>query len=348
MEHYDIDISFYPNMQHDDIKYKLWIWEKGIFSIMSILKQMIPFFIILGISSLLFGFFMAFIYTVCFLIMPMVVHAVVTDLFIRLFLSQHVNLNYFSPQIILELLLMDAHDIRHIIMKSNTTIIYAPTEEENNIYFQSVSIMSNILSTGNFGTVTTALRSSPTTVLDSVLRLVFLKSLQNQSNVPPVSGATKEGSIELVYILRYLCIYLGSLGTALHQLHKEKPLPPGENITSKTYSQVLNIPCLSTCILAYINYSITILHTVLRAEPRHTRMSILVPIFFKALFDLHKGLLEHARHVDERKNIVTLNTIEDVVMDFINEVHNHDTLKMQPEVKLWVADIRIRYEKKNI
>ena len=99
MEQYDIDISFYPNMQHDDIKYKLWIWEKGLFGIMSILKQMIPFFIILGISSLLFGFFMAFMYTVCFLIMPMVVHAVVTDLFIRLFLSQHVNLNYFSPQV---------------------------------------------------------------------------------------------------------------------------------------------------------------------------------------------------------------------------------------------------------
>merc|ERR1712194_408378 len=156
-----------------------------------------------------------------------------------------------------------------------------------------------------------SLRSSPTTVLDSVLRLVFLKSLQNQSNVPPVSGATKEGSIELVYILRYLCIYLGSLGTALHQLHEEKPLSPGENITSKTYSHALNIPCLSTCTLAYINYSITILHTVLRAEPRHTRMSIVVPIFFKSLFDLHKGLLEHARHVDERKNIVTLNTIED-------------------------------------
>lgn len=239
-------------------------------------------------------------------------------------------------------------------MKNNDAnlVIYPPMEEENNIYFQSVSILSNIFSTGtNSTSLTTVSRSSPS-VLDNVLRLVFLKSLQNQSNVQPISGASREGSIELVYILRYLCIYLGSLGTALHQLHKDKPLSPTDNHnTAKKYSQVLNTPCLSTCTLAYINYSITILHSVLRTEPKHTRMSILVPIFFKSLYDLHKGLLEHTQHVNERRNIVTLNTIEDVVMNFINEVHNnHDStlLKMQPEVKIWVDEIRIRYEKKNI
>jgi len=248
--------------------------------------------------------------------------------------------------------MMDATEVSHIIMKSNNPI-YPPMEEENNIYFQSVSTMSETFSgkasTGAFP-ISPSSKKGPC-VINNILRLVFLKSLQNQSNQPPVSDATKEGSIELVYILRYLCIYLGSLGTALHQLHKDKSFK--ENYiaaTTKKAPQVFNMPCLSTCTLAYINYSITILHSVLSSEkqvPQHPRMSILTPIFFQSLFDLHKGLLEHTQYVEEHKNIVTLNTIEDVVMDFMNEMHDM-SVKMQPEVKLWVDDIRARYEKKNI
>lgn len=98
-KNYDVDISYYLNLQHDDIKYKRWIWEKGVYTILNITKQMIPFFIILGISSILFGFFMSYLNIVCFLVVPMIFHVVITDLFIRLFLSQHVNLNYFSPQV---------------------------------------------------------------------------------------------------------------------------------------------------------------------------------------------------------------------------------------------------------
>ena len=95
---FDVDVSFYPNLQKDD-GWKMWVYKEVAFSVVAILKQMIPFFIIVYISSLLFGFFVSFLQVICFVIVPITVHIVFTDLFIRLFLSQHVNLNYYSPQV---------------------------------------------------------------------------------------------------------------------------------------------------------------------------------------------------------------------------------------------------------